>query len=350
MKRITPLLIAVALAAGCSDDGATTSTPATSTPATSTPGTSTPATSTEVPDTPAPTPVPSTTPATTSEPGPLVSVFFATSDGTDCGDVAEFVRSASGNADLVTAAFEHLVAGPTPAEVAAGAGSFFGPDTAGAVRNTELTGGLLIVDLWDVRDALPNASTSCGSESLLAQLNATAFQFDAVDRVRYEFEGSCADFAGFLQGECTEFTREGEGIDAIGTASLASGSGCTPGSATLPDGRWFGYVPSTTEAGLDFDLACWFSGRAAVVASAEDGEESPPPNDYYIRNTSSSLREVPVAAGATVVWYPTGDPADELRSHYSEWITGRETRVYQLGVWIDVAGGEIVSIDEQWVP
>jgi len=44
--------------------------------------------------------------------------------------------------------------------------------------------------------------------SLLAQLNATAFQFDRVERVRYEMEQSCDTFSNWLQRDCAEYTRD----------------------------------------------------------------------------------------------------------------------------------------------
>lgn len=140
----------------------------------------------------------------------------------------------------------------------------------------------------------------------------------------------------------------------VDTNSLASGSGCTPGSGPLPDGYWFGYVGLTDTATLEFDLACWFSGEAAALAAAEDAEESPPPNDYHIRNASSSVRTLAVDVGSDgqdVAWYRNpGDPNTAEVISYSDWIANRETRGYQPGIWITVAGGNVTSIDEQYVP
>jgi hypothetical protein len=72
-----------------------------------------------------------------------------------------------------------------------------------------LDNGLLLVDFGDFRELIANASTSCGSMSLLSQLNATAFQFEEVERVRYLIEGSCDAFSNWLQRECMEYTRTG---------------------------------------------------------------------------------------------------------------------------------------------
>jgi hypothetical protein len=209
---------------------------------------------------------------------------------------------------------------------------------------------LLVVNFRDVRSLLSNASTSCGSQSLLAQLNTTAFQFEEVVRVRYEIDGSCDIFSEWLQSECMEYTRAGGEVADLSTNERALGSGCTPGTTDLPDGRWFGYVTEAMTDSVTFDLACWFSGSAAVDAAAEDGEESPPPNDYYIRNQNEMLRSVPVASGTSVTWLPTGDPADAMTISYEEWVVQRPGRQYLPGVWLLVTDGAVVLIDKQYVP
>jgi hypothetical protein len=115
---------------------------------------------------------------------------------------------------------------------------------------------------------------------------------------------------------------------------------------------WFGYVDSADSTSLDFDLACWFSGDGAILAAAEDGEESPPPNDYYIRNVNPQLRTIPVAATADVSWLPnSGDPSTQTTVPYADWLAGRAARTdYQPGIWVTIAGGEATFIEEQYVP
>jgi hypothetical protein len=130
-----------------------------------------------------------------------------------------------------------------------------------------------------------------------------------------------------------------------------SGSGCTPGDATtLPEGEWFGLVVSASASGIEFDLACMFSGEAAAIAAAEDGEESPPPNDYYVRNDNPLVRFLPVSPAVEVTWYPTGDPTSEVTVTFPEWDDGVTTRGLFFGVWLDVIDGEVLRIREQWVP
>lgn len=137
----------------------------------------------------------------------------------------------------------------------------------------------------------------------------------------------------------------------LDTNTLASGSGCTPGSDQLPEGEWYGLWVALEEDVVEFDLACWFTGEAAVIASAEDGEESPPPNDYYVRNESDQVRFVPVTSDVPVVWYPDpGDPTTEAVTMYEFWREDVESSEFALAIWITIEGGVIVSIREQWVP
>jgi hypothetical protein len=132
---------------------------------------------------------------------------------------------------------------------------------------------------------------------------------------------------------------------------VADGSGCTPGSGDLPDGRWFGYVTVTRADGLDLDLACWFSGEAAIEAAAEDGEESPPPNDYYVRNDNLAARSLAADPSVEVLWYPDlGDPTSEATTTFADWVAQDRGAGGVPGIWVEIDDGSVVSIHEQWVP
>jgi len=151
-----------------------------------------------------------TTDATTTTQSPklqTVGVAFTTGDG-ECDEVAILERRIDPSLDSILAVFESLVAGPSDLEIASGASSFFSTETEGMIVSVAVNGGLLVVDFDDLRSVIPNASTACGSMALLAQLNTTAFQFNSVDRVRYEIEGSCDTFANWLQRECAEYTKD----------------------------------------------------------------------------------------------------------------------------------------------
>lgn len=318
-----------------------------STATTGSPDETTTTTTGNVPD---PTTTTTAPPSTTVADLASVTVYFAVGDGTDCSLVQGFEREIPASSDPITAAFETLVGGPTAAETSDGAGSFFSPATSDAVRSIDLTDGLLTVEFVDFRNDLSNASTSCGSASFLASLNATAFEFGEVERVRYTIFGSCNNFYNWLQTECQDQTRTGSVAVELNVADRASGSGCSPGTGDLPDGEWFGYVEGISSAHIEFDLACWFGGVPAADAAAEDGHESPPPNDYYIRNESNTVRTVAISATVEVSKLVDTGGADLESVSYTDWSGGWATRNHQPGVWITIDGGAIVNITEQYVP
>lgn len=128
------------------------------------------------------------------------------------------------------------------------------------------------------------------------------------------------------------------------------GSGCTPGAGALPDGLWYGQVADFDADGIAFDLACWFSGDAATAAAAEDGEESPPPNPYYVRNQNEQLRELEIEPDTPVLWYLSGDPTDSQEGSFREWIEFLGTQEFRLGIWLTISEGEVTEIEEMWVP
>ncbi len=128
------------------------------------------------------------------------------------------------------------------------------------------------------------------------------------------------------------------------------GSGCEPGTDDLPDGEWYGGVREFDASGIGFDLACLFTGEAAIAASAEDGEESPPPNDYYVRNQNEQVRRLDVAADTPCTWYTSGDPNDEVNGTFSEWVEFLGTQEAYLGIWVTIEGGQVTEITEWWVP
>jgi hypothetical protein len=92
-----------------------------------------------------------------------------------------------------------LLAGPTATERRRGYGGWFSGRTSGFLRSVTLTGGTAYVDFRDLRRVIPNASSSCGSALLLAQLDRTATQFPSVRRAVYSLAGSRTAFYEWLQ-------------------------------------------------------------------------------------------------------------------------------------------------------
>lgn len=140
----------------------------------------------------------------TPPPGQMVvTVFFTCNADT----VVPAYRLAPASTGVLRAALDQLLAGPTPAERTAGLGSWFSSDTAGMVASVSVSNGKAVVNFRDLRAIIPNASTSAGSQLLLAQLDATVFQFSTVRSVEYRIDGSCSRFFEWLQLACAVRSR-----------------------------------------------------------------------------------------------------------------------------------------------
>ena len=152
---------------------------------------------------------PSSTSRSEGETGTVhVEVAFGVADSRSCADVEMHDRTVDEATNPIEAAVAALLTGPAPSEVDQGASSWFSGESAGLLRSVVLVDGLLTVDFDpSLPSVMNNASTSCGSEQMLGELNATAFQFQDVARVTYELQGSCEDFFGWLQRECQQFER-----------------------------------------------------------------------------------------------------------------------------------------------
>jgi len=146
-------------------------------------------------------------------------------------------------------------------------------------------------------------------------------------------------------------------------------AGCGGGdSGPLTDGRYFGYVrsldASSKPATMELDFAEFLSGEEANVAAAEDGviaQGEPVPNDYYIRNEDKAVITIAVANDVRVTHIQCPDSCtDGIPGEFDAFATSfddigekslmDEYRGAQSQYWITVSDGEIVAIDEQYLP
>ena len=118
--------------------------------------------------------------------------------GTNCTRVYPVKRTVRRPA-VLTGAMRALLAGPTTAERARGYGGWFSGKTADKLRSVHIDRGVAYIDFYDFRRVIPNASSSCGSALLLAELNTTALQFPSVRRAVYSFNGDRRGFYEWLQ-------------------------------------------------------------------------------------------------------------------------------------------------------
>ncbi len=99
---------------------------------------------------------------------------------------------------VLAGAMRSLVKGPTAAERKLGYGGWFGAKTAGTLRSARVARGVAYVDFRTFSGAIPNASSSCGSALLMAQLDRTARQFPTVRMTLYSFDGKARAFYEWL--------------------------------------------------------------------------------------------------------------------------------------------------------
>jgi hypothetical protein len=141
-----------------------------------------------------------------------------------------------------------------------------------------------------------------------------------------------------------------------GTASAPTSGPTSTQPVLLSDGRHPVLITTVDpdRPTITVDLIQFYQGEAATREAAKDHQESPPPNDYYIRNTNPRLRTLPVTRDAAITTNTltagyTGSatktiavPLDRLRIV----LLGRNSPPF----WITVQHGKVTRIAEQYLP
>jgi hypothetical protein len=139
---------------------------------------------------------------------------------------------------------------------------------------------------------------------------------------------------------------------ASSAAEPATGAGGATSSepVVLADGRHPVLLKAIDpgQGTVTFDLVQYFRDEEATREAAKDHQESPPPNDSYMRNVNPRLRTLPVGADAVIT-------ANQLAgSNQNVPVSlGRLASLTRAGsgvFWLTVRGGQIVQIGEQWSP
>jgi hypothetical protein len=139
-----------------------------------------------------------------------VTVWFTCQPGSDSASTIRAVhRAVPRSAAALRASVLALLGGPSDDERAAAFSSWFSTRTQGMLRSVTISSaGHAVVDFADLRPVISGASSSAGSQQLLAELDATVFQFPSVRSVEYRIEGSCTAFNEWLQyGGCEPRAR-----------------------------------------------------------------------------------------------------------------------------------------------
>jgi hypothetical protein len=146
------------------------------------------------------------------------------------------------------------------------------------------------------------------------------------------------------------------GTPATTIPATTAGAATTSEPVVLADGRHPVYIKTVDpdQQTITFDLIQFFTGDAATKAAAEDGEESPPPNDYYIRNVNSRLRTLPVRSDApiTVNVLAAGSTGSATKDVS---VTLAELATYfpnsgTAPFWLTVDQGQVTKAAQQFLP
>ena len=152
---------------------------------------------------------------------------------------------------------------------------------------------------------------------------------------------------------------------APGPSRTQASTSATPPPAPSSAER-FGFIRSVSTAGpaatLAFDEAELLTGKAAQRAAEDDGAVEPGeavPNDYYIRNPDQTTQTLRIANDAKITakrcpLCRKGRPG-ELEPFLAAFMKGRQTyadpyRGKHVPYWLTIENGEVVAIDEQYVP
>jgi hypothetical protein len=148
----------------------------------------------------------------------------------------------------------------------------------------------------------------------------------------------------------------GGGGVATTAAPTPTAAPATSEPAVLEDGRHPVYLKTVDpdRRTITFDLIQLFTGDAATRAAAEDGKESPPPNDTYIRNVNARLRTLPVAADApitanTLTAQSSGSATKNVPLTLDE-LAGYFPAADADPFWITVQGGQVTRMAQQYFP
>jgi len=99
-------------------------------------------------------------------------------------------------------ALTELFRGPTEEEAGRGFTSFFSEATDGLLKEVRVEGAVAYVNMADIRTVVPNASTSCGSVSLMTEMEETLKHSREITKVIFAIDGDTQAFYDWVQIGC----------------------------------------------------------------------------------------------------------------------------------------------------
>ena len=121
----------------------------------------------------------------------------------------------------------------------------------------------------------------------------------------------------------------------------------------LADGRHFGQLEAAyvAPAELVLDLQELLTGAEAEAAAHEDGVPAEDVHDFYIRNVNPRLRSLPVSGDVVVTLVDcSGAGCVEGAPGSYDSLTRMLERDLSPSWWLTIEAGEVVRIDQQYLP
>lgn len=101
---------------------------------------------------------------------------------------------------------------------------------------------------------------------------------------------------------------------------------------------------------ITVDYVDFLFGKEAAQAAKAAGDESPPPNDYYIRNVNPKLRKLRVGDGVKAVLL-NGGPTDKERVEMKRFAAmGPRLKERKTLLRITVSDGIVTSLEQEYRP
>lgn len=136
-----------------------------------------------------------------------VKLFFSNSildPEISCNKVFPVEREVPETLGVAKVALEELFKGPTEEEKNQGYVSWFSQETEDILKSVKIENNTAYVNLKDIRQIIPNVSTSCGSAEFLAEVETTLKQFSTVERVIIAIEDKPSTFYEWIQIGCAK--------------------------------------------------------------------------------------------------------------------------------------------------
>lgn len=137
----------------------------------------------------------------------VLKVYFGNTklnpNAEDCNKVFAVERRIPKTLAVARASLTQLFSGPTVDEKSQGYYSWFSNNTKDILKNIKIENSTAYVNLNDIRQIIPNASSSCGSAELLAEINNTLKQFSTINKVIIAIDQNPSDFYEWIQVGCS---------------------------------------------------------------------------------------------------------------------------------------------------